>query len=111
MRREILEGEYVTRRERDDGFRIAGGGEFTEAANDGNKVFDGTVIVHDKDKGTSGGALEKHKEQGFCGGSEARDTNTPRALLEVGGYTREGGKLFYVHEEFADEGKKHAGLF
>jgi hypothetical protein len=29
----------------------------------------------------------------------------------VGGYTREGGKLFYVHEEFADEGKKHAALF
>jgi hypothetical protein len=29
----------------------------------------------------------------------------------VGGNTREGGKLFYVREEFADEGKKHAGLF
>jgi hypothetical protein len=28
----------------------------------------------------------------------------------VGGYTREGGKHFYVREEFADEGKKHAGL-
>jgi len=26
----------------------------------------------------------------------------------VGGYTREGGKHFYVREEFADEGKKHA---
>jgi hypothetical protein len=29
----------------------------------------------------------------------------------VGGYTREGGKLFYVREEFADEGKKYAGSF
>jgi hypothetical protein len=26
----------------------------------------------------------------------------------VGGYTREGGKHFYVREEFADEGKQHA---
>jgi hypothetical protein len=29
----------------------------------------------------------------------------------VGGNTREGGKLSYVREEFADEGKKHAELF
>jgi hypothetical protein len=29
----------------------------------------------------------------------------------MGGYTREGGKLFYVREEFADEGKKHAFQF
>jgi hypothetical protein len=26
----------------------------------------------------------------------------------VGGNTREGGKRFYVREEFADEGKQHA---
>jgi hypothetical protein len=26
----------------------------------------------------------------------------------VGGNTREGGKNFYVREEFADEGKQHA---
>ena len=93
------------------GLRIAGGSEFTEAAEDGKKVFDGAVVVDDEDERASGGALKQHEQQGFCGGSEAGDTNAPRALLEVGGYTREGGKLFYVHEEFADEGKKHAGLF
>jgi hypothetical protein len=29
----------------------------------------------------------------------------------VGGYTRETGKFFYVREEFANEGKKHANIF
>ncbi len=111
MRREILEGEHVARGEGDDGVRIAGGGEFAEAAEDGEEVFDGAVVVDDEDERAGGGALEQHEQQGFCGGSEAGDTNTPRALLEVGGYTREGGKHFYVREEFADEGKKHAGLF
>ena len=92
-------------------FGIAGGGEFTETAKDGNAVFDGAVVIDYKDDGAGGGALKQHQQQGFCGGSEAGDTNAPRALLEVGGNTREGGKLFYVREEFADEGKKHAGLF
>ncbi|MGB0033828.1 MAG: hypothetical protein WBP77_21765, partial [Candidatus Sulfotelmatobacter sp.] len=89
----------------------AGGSEFTETAEDRKKVFDSAVIVDDKDERASGGALKQHEQQGFCGGGEAGDTNAPRALLEVGGYTRESGKLFYVHEEFADEGKKHAWLF
>ncbi len=111
MRGEILEGEHIARRKRDDGVGIAGGGEFAEAAKDGDEIFDGAVIVDDEDQGTRGGALKQHEQQGFRGGGEAGDTNTPRALLEVGGNTREGGKFFYVHEEFADEGKKHAELF
>ncbi len=53
-------------------------------------------------------AAQKHEQQGFCGGRKSGDTNTPRALPQVGGYTREGGKHFYVREEFADEGKQHA---
>src|SRR5258708_5787980 len=111
MWRKILEGEHVAGRKGDDRIQIAGGGEFAETPKDGNEVFDGAVIVDDKDEWTGRGALEQHEQQGFRSGSEAGDTNTPRALLEVGGNTREGGKLFYVHEEFADEGKKHAGLF
>ena len=111
MRREILIGEHIARRERDDGVGIAGGGEFAEAAKNGNKVFDGAVVVDHKDQRTPGCALKQHEQQGFRGGDEAGDTNAPRALLEVGGYTREGGKLFYVREEFADEGKKHAHYF
>jgi hypothetical protein len=109
--REILEREHVTRRQRDDRVGIAGGGEFTEAAKDRKEVFNGAVVVDDKDQRASGRTLKQYEQQGFRSRGEARDTNTPRALLEVGGYTREGGKLFYVHEEFADEGKKHAGLF
>jgi hypothetical protein len=108
VRRKILEGEHIARGQRDNRVRIAGGGEFTEAAKDGKEVFDGAVVVDDKDQRTRGGALEKNEQQGFGGGSESGDTNTPRALLEMGGYTHEGGKHFYVREEFADEGKKHA---
>jgi hypothetical protein len=111
VRREILVGEHVAGGEGDDGLGIAGGGEFTETAEDGDEVFDGAVVIDYEDDGAGGGALKQHEQQGFRGGSEAGNTNAARALLEVGGNTHEGGKLFYVREEFADEGKKHAGLF
>jgi hypothetical protein len=111
MWREILEREHVASWERDNGIRIAGCGEFTEAAKDRDEVFDGAVVVDYEDQRAGGGALEEHEQQGFCSGSETGDTKPPRALLEVGGYTREGGKHFYVREEFADEGKKHAFRF
>jgi len=93
--------------------RDSGTGEHPvlETPEDRNEVFYGAVVVDYEDQRACGGALKQHEQQGFCGGGEAGDTKTPRALLEVGGYTREGGKLFYVREEFADEGKKHAGLF
>src|SRR5579862_6991075 len=108
MRRKILEREDIASGKGDDGVGIAGGGEFAEAAKDGKKLFDCMVVFNDEDERASGGALEKYEKQGFRGGDEAGDTDAPRALLEVGGNTREGGKLLYVHEEFADEGKKHA---
>jgi hypothetical protein len=111
MRGEILVRENVTSRKGNDRIRIAGGGELAEAAKDRNVIFDGAIVVDDEDERAGGGALEKHEQQGFGGGREAGHTNARRGLLEVGGDTREGGKLFYVHEEFADEGKKHAGLF
>jgi hypothetical protein len=108
MRRKILEGEHVASGEGDDGFGIAGGGEFAEPAKYRKELFDGVVIFDNEDERAFGGTLEKHEQKGFCGGGKAGDTNAVRALLEVGGNTREGGKLLYVHEEFADEGKKHA---
>ena len=108
MRRKILERKNVARGKGDDGVGIAGGSEFAEAAKDGKELFDGVIVFDDEDERASGGTLEKHEQQGFCSGGETGDTNAPRALLEVGGNTREGGKLLYVHEEFADEGKKHA---
>jgi hypothetical protein len=111
MRRKILEREHVASGEGDDRLRIASGSEFTESAKDRQEILDGAVILDDEDEGTSGGTLEQHEQQGFCSGREAGDTDAPRALLEVGGNTRESGELFYVHEEFADEREKHAGLF
>ncbi len=111
VRREILEGKHVASGEGDNGLRIAGGSEFTEAAEDRQEIFHRAVVVDDEDERASGSALKKHEQQGFRRGREAGDTHAPRALLEVGGNTREGGELFYVHEEFADERQKHAGLF
>ena len=53
--REILEGKHVAGGERDDGLGIAGGGEFAEAAEDGNELFDGAIVVDDEDERASGG--------------------------------------------------------
>jgi hypothetical protein len=111
VRGKILEGENVARGKGDDGLRIAGGSEFTEASENRQEIFDGTVVADDEDQWARGGALKQYEQQGFCRGREAGDTNAPRALLEVGGNTRESGELFYVHEEFADEREKHAELF
>ncbi len=109
MGRQILEWEHVAGRERDYVLGIAGGGEFAEALQQGNEIFDGAVVVDDQEQRAVGGVAQQHEEQGFRGGSESGDTYPPRALPQVGGNTREGGKHFYVREEFADEGKKHAG--
>src|SRR5579859_4244683 len=106
MRRKILEREHVAGREGNDSFGIAGAGEFAEPAENGYKIFDGAVVVDYDDDGAVGMTAQKHEQQGFCGGREAGDTDAPRALPEVGGNTREGGKCFYVREEFADEGKQ-----
>jgi hypothetical protein len=103
-----LEREHIAGGEGDYPFGIAGGGEFAEAAEDGDEIFDGPVVIDDDDQRAVGVAAQKHEQQSFCRGREAGDTNAPRALPQVGGYTREGGKHFYVREEFADEGKKHA---
>jgi hypothetical protein len=108
MRGKILEREHIAGGKGDYGVGIAGGGEFAESAEDGDEIFDGAVVVDDEDERAVGVAAQKHEQQGFCGGGESGDTNASRALPQVGGYTREGGKHFYVREEFADEGKKHA---
>ena len=109
MRGKILERKHVTRREGDNGVGIAGGGELTESLKNGDEVFYRPIVVDDEDKRAVGGPPEEHEQQGFRGGGESRDTDTPRALFEVGGSTREAGKRFNVREEFTDEGKKHAG--
>ena len=51
---------------------------------------------------------QKHEQQGLGGGRKSGDTNAPRALPQMGGNAREGGKHFYVREELANEGKQHA---
>src|SRR5579863_2030758 len=111
MWREILKREHVAGREGDYRLGIAGSGELAESAEDGDELLDGSIVVDDDDQRTLSAALQQHEYEGLGGGDEAGDTDTPRALLELGGYTREGGKVFYVREEFADEGKKHAGIF
>jgi hypothetical protein len=108
MRRQILEGEDVAGGHGDDGLGVSGGGEFAEALQNRDKIFNGAVVIDYEDEWAVSGAAEEHEQQGFGGRGESGDTNSPRALPEVGGYTRDGGKHFYVREEFADEGKQHA---
>jgi hypothetical protein len=110
MRRKILERKHVARRQGDYGLGIAGTGELAESAHDWDEILDGAVVVDHDNERAVGVSPQKHEQQGFRRGGQSRDTNTPRALPQVGGYTREGGKHFYVREEFADEGKQHASL-
>jgi hypothetical protein len=108
MRREILKRKHVAGWQSDDRLEIAGGGELAESAKNGDEIFDGTIVVDDDDERTIGVAAQQHEQQGSCRGGKSGDTNASRSLAEVGGYAREGGKHFYVREEFADEGKQHA---
>src|SRR5438477_13194726 len=110
MGRKILEREYVAGRKGNHGFRIAGAGQFAEAAQHRDEILDRAVVVDYDNERTVGVPAQEHEQQGSCSGRESGDTNASRALPQVGGYTREGGKHFYVREEFANEGKQHANL-
>ena len=108
--RQILKGQHVARGQRDHGIRIASAGEFTEAAQHRDEVFNGAVVADHENQGPLGGALKKREQQGFGGRCDSGHTNPPRALFQMGGRTREGWKFFHVREEFANEGKQHAFL-
>src|SRR5579864_9073576 len=110
MRREILKWKDVACRQRNNGIGIAGRRQFAEALQDRNEVLHCTVVVHDQNERAFRRALEKHKQKGLCCRGQSRNTKPPRALLQMGGSTRESGKSFHVRKEFADEGKKHADL-
>jgi len=55
-------------------------------------------------RGAFGVPAQQHEQQGLGGGRKSGDTNAPRALPQMGGNTREGGKHFYVREELATKG-------
>ena len=80
------------------------------ACEHGDEIFGGAVVVDDDNQRPFGGPAQQDQQQGFGGGRQSGDTNPPRALFQVGGDTREAGKLFHVREEFANEGKKHRNL-
>ena len=105
---QILEGEHVVVGKRDHGFGISSSGKLTKSLQHRDQVF-GRTIIRDHDNQRAPRRLLQHdQKQSFCGGNQSRDTNPPRALLEMGGDTRKGGQLFYVREEIADEGENHA---
>ena len=110
VRREILEWQNVAGREGDDGVGIDGAGEFGEGGDDGQKVFGGAIVGDDDDERALGAALEENSDEGFGGGVEARDTNPPRALAQMGGRTPEGWEKFHLRENFADKREEHVEL-
>ncbi len=111
VRGKILEWKDVARRQRDHAVRIARRGQFAKSLQDWDKLFDGPIVVHHHQQRPVGHSSPEHQQQGFGSGIESGNTNAPRALPQVGGNTRKGGKHFYVREEFANEGKKHAEQF
>ena len=111
MRRQILERQHITCGQGDDRVGIGGSSEFAKGAEFGEQFFGGTVVGDDQDEGTLSGAAQENDHQRFGGSGESSDTNAARALLEVGGDTLEGGKLFNLRENFADERQKHSYLF
>src|SRR5271156_2290469 len=108
MRRKILKRKYVARGQSHDRLRVAGSRKFAEALQYRNELLDRAIVVHNDDQRPVGATAKQHQEQGFCRRRKSGDTYPPRALPQVGGYTHERGKHFYVRKEFANEGKKHA---
>ncbi len=111
MGRKILEWQHISSGKSDDALGIAGTGEFAEATQNRNEIFKRAIVIHNNNQWPVGIAPQKHEQQGLGCGRKSGNTNTPRALPQVGGNTREGGKHFYIREEFADEGKQHAFQF
>ena len=90
MRREILEGQDVVVRKRDDGVGIGCPGQLAKGLQHGNHFIGGTIIRDHDNERTRSRLLQQDQKQGFCGGNQSGDTNPPRALLEMGGHTRKG---------------------
>ncbi len=110
MRRKILERQDIAGRKRNDRIGIASRGELTKSTKNRDEFFDGPVVRNDNDQRAFGGALPQDEEKSFRCRGQAGHTKPPRALFQMGGYTQEAGKNFYVREEFANEGKKHRSL-
>ena len=108
MRRKILKWQHVASGQRNHRFGIAGARQLAEALQYGNEILDPAIVIDHNDQRTVCISPQKYQQQRFCRWGEPRNTNAPRALPQMGGNTREGGKHFYVREEFPDEGKKHA---
>jgi len=62
MRRKILKREHVAGGQSDDSVGIAGAGEFAKAAEHGNEILDGPVVVDDDDERPVGVAAQKHEQ-------------------------------------------------
>src|SRR4029077_19807208 len=103
MGRQILEGQHIAGGQRDDRLRFGGSCQFSESLQDRQKIFGCPVVTYNHDQGPSRGLLQQDQQEGLGRRGESRDTNTARVLLEVGSYTRKGGQLLYVREEFANE--------
>src|SRR5262249_51794394 len=102
-----LEGQNITSRKRDHRAGIGTADQLAKSLHYGKKFLCRFVIWDNYDGGALGSPLQQNQEQVLCRGGESGDTDPPRALFQVGGYTVEGRQLFRVRKKIADERKNH----
>ena len=105
--RQILKRQNIARGKADDGVRIGSAAQLVERLQHGDELFGGVIVGNDHNQRPAGGLLQQDQQQSLGGRSKSGDTNTPRALFQMGGHTRKGGQFFHVREEIANEGENH----
>ena len=90
MRRQILKGQHIARREAYHRVWIRSSGQFAEGAEHGQQLFGGAVIGHHQHQRTLDRAAQQDNDQRLGRCRQSSDTDPPRALPQMGGGTREG---------------------
>ena len=103
MGRKVLERQHITGGQIDDGFGSGGSGEFRIGAKHREQILSGAVVGDNQNQRPACVFLPQQREQRLRGRSESRDTNTPRAVFQMGGNAKESRKLFHIRKKFADE--------
>ncbi len=98
MGREILKRQHVARRKPDDGVGLGASAQLAERGQHRNQLFGSAIVGNNDDQRPGSGLLQQNQQQRLGGGGQSRHTYPPRALFQMGGYTREGGQVFHVRE-------------
>ncbi len=107
VRRKILERQHIIGRQADDLLGRERAGYLAQRTHHRQQFVQRAVVGDSDDERPCSSTMQQGVEQGFGGGSEPGQADPPRAALDPGNSTREGGRLFHVRKEFADERQDH----